>query len=913
MRVEDEIRRLLKKAEDLEKKAGDDDQTLHEAAAKAYEEATELSEKHYGNLHEFTLNLRPCWADSLRNAGKLTQAITCHYKNVEWMLENLKQCKIKESRNTTMISEAQERHLDAQRRLAETYLANEQHADAISVYEAVVETKATRSLEDYCKARVDLAAALFESGSDRNIMRAFNLNTETLQIADENLGKSHIETSKVRYNLGSELYDLKKYDDASLRFGELLEILQAKDSRARSAPEYREYLKDTKAMLKNCSTKIARREDKIKSQMGEAEQAQFKEGLARQIEAEEKRQKAARNRQEADENRKRARLDRVEADEKRKDADERRSRKEQRKGQVAQGLQIKETATLREDKTTKQAMGGGSELELEESERAQSRAKTVLRETNKERGERKDEKLDGERRSQGSRASTRDDGVAKETDIAKKPGRNNTGQTEQGKKRETPGQEQKDVTKPSYKVPNEPSTRHRSAPALADCSGVTEAHMVQLQRSESARNDAAAYPNMNPSGTSRVSKDRNSGRVAEAERAEVTTVPAQEEAKSEEAEKKRKDRHANGPSKRRTQLGPVMDQVNSKSGIDTTDGAIKPSNVRTGKHRENYSEKLGVVSSAKAGLEDRPRSALERTRPSEDERASRRLSAPTIMGPEQDESGQGQGIQKKTRGLSAVGLETQGHFGKERSKSSQSYYRIPSSSSTTTQSRKTEPRSGSSEPKQRKASPGLKREFTSSAAQMPKIAEKDRTRPTKPGDKEIADAVKFLPDRLEGSGEVARPDVTGTLFQDSFRGPTDSWADANDTVLIHSGTRDTLPQTNMANHRMTGDTTSGADRFAETQSQAASPPKPVIITRTSLSTTKNAERLVPGGWHQDFDEPAAVGKLRRVRSSEQNSEGGLRVSKTNESNHRRASSVVLPRTNVSATKSPLLRTWDPQE
>ena len=254
---------LNTQAEELERRANNGDKKAGEGAAKAYEEATKLAEQHYGRLHEETLNLLEKWAYSVRNAGTLAQATSCHLQNVERTLENLQQCQRLNVPEDELVT-AQKRHLDAQRQLAETYVQAEKFPEAIKLYEDILNSKVTRSDQELYEDGADLTSALYKSNLDGNIMRAAQLNTLMLRGADQKLGRSNVETVNIRFNLAKDLYSLGRYSEASARYAELLQILEAPDCMARLSPKYDYYLTGTKKSQDNCRNAIARIEEKAR-------------------------------------------------------------------------------------------------------------------------------------------------------------------------------------------------------------------------------------------------------------------------------------------------------------------------------------------------------------------------------------------------------------------------------------------------------------------------------------------------------------------------------------------------------------------------------------------------------------------------------------------------------------------------
>jgi tetratricopeptide (TPR) repeat protein len=997
--VEEEIRELLSKAGDLGDGATGSDQGSYRDATKLYEKATGLAEKYYGNAREETLNIRGWWAASLRRTGDLKKAITCDLKNVEWALEGLKQCQHASGTNSAEILSAKERHLDFQRRLARSYLANQQPAWAIPIFRTVAAADVTISAEQNCKDRVDLASALFESGTDQHIMEAVDLNISTLKSTEKALGNDHIETVKVRYNLGRELYELKKYNDALKKFGELLKILKAKNCKAKAAPDYREILEDTEVSLMNCSERVARQEGKIKPQNElEAETKRRGEEYRREmvIRVEEAENHMARQKKMAEQQS----LSMTE--EKRRNAELR--------GQVVEQLQVKEKSAQREEKkTAKQKSKEGTrqqgidkevqrqlaeQTQAEEVKGTQRRLETQTAEGSSEKDQRKvkgqQEKkvLYAKLQDIDSRASTPKDRKGKEVERPKKVDHDGAGQQKREREREDPGREQShartattkptkssnpderaqnawqdikrkpseqtsktvkpritDATKPlvgtSNELPrNQSSTsargdssplteanlrqlpsHQRSASARAASNSLTEANMRQLQRSKSTRSNANKTTRSGgPDNFGGVTRHVKPDRTIEKEREQA--FPVSEFAvptrvnKNEVPDKPRKERHANELSMVKSHLASVAEQATGKSDTSVKDRATDTRSPRADTNLKTPSEQRSLVTNTKSERDGRPKSALERTRPSKDDRASRRLSAPVTTPSERDSTGQGEDIQEKKRSTPSVVSETHGKIERQRPKSSQSHYRKDSSASTADQS--TGPRSGSTESRQTKQSPGATSDLTPAAVQMTHFLESagkatepmkerkpDRPRQSsaKHDETGIADASKAFLDRSEDSCETAGPGVTPAMSRDDTQEPAFSLGDAENDVTIHTENGHTPPQINIVKEQMTDNTTS------EIHSS-----KPVIITSTiPTDTTGTLAQFVPGGWHQDFDEPDHHRKPRRARSNDQEGLGGLRVSNIDDLAHRRASSVNLRRAHLYTAKTPLLRTWDPQE
>jgi tetratricopeptide (TPR) repeat protein len=869
MTIPGEIGELLKRAENLEARATSSDYALYQAAAEEYEKATELSEGYYGNLREETLNIRERWAVSLRNAGDLRKAIVCDLRNVEWSLENVNRCQSRQGNNETVVLHAKQRHLNAQRRLGESYLENKQYTEAIRMFEAIVDSGIQRSAEQICEARVDLAAALFESGTDRNIMDAVNLNIVTLRRAETDLGRDHIETIKIRYNLGAELYTLEKYDDALKNFGEVLEILQLEYCRARSAPDYEEYIGDAEAYLLNCSAKIARRDEKIRLRtileaQERARNAELESQLAEQQIVEQQVREAM------------AREEETVIQQSLLEAEERR-----RKDEVEQHLS-----------------------DLIEAQEAKSRQESLEAEnTAKQMAEKKRlkkvwlDRLDGERREQAKRAKSRkdtaraisnvirqwtNDGVIGERTAAKDVDSQQISTSiaspdvEADGSRATPSIESQFAGRASEENKNnvgvvstlavsvdapKMATRSRSVISTSGRPGLTAANLLQLQQMEPQRTDAIeAESNDEPN---------ISGLATKSIRSEATVGAA--------------IRPRNAAEKPEVKIEALYERkrhVPMAEEVLVADRATEMPESWRELHRKNVSEPLTAALRSRSNRKDRPVSVSGSARSTTMNSVSRRHSAPSIQLREFSESTQRTEHSKESHGQPNVMTETHDH--PERRRSPQSDYRT--------------------------ASPSSPARITSFVEDMSEALQPiQHGEPNKSGPQRNLHQMENVP------GESHPVSETTTPTQSFFEKPRLSLTSSEDARPISSSTEETHPRCTITGAPGADDTEADAATLVWQPSQAVTPSIAFPVVRRDTLESNSSERIVPGGWHHDFDEPEPVRKLRRSRSIEQQRHGGLQISQTEDTNYRRVSSVGLPRASMPETPTSPIRNWSHQE
>jgi uncharacterized protein YjbI with pentapeptide repeats len=222
-------------------------QRHYQQATTLYEKAAMVMEKEYGKYDEETLMVRDWWAVNLREAGDLNPAIKCNLEN----LERYRGCQKPEK--TAII--------DVQRRLAECYAASRQHLEAVEIYQSVVDAAGQQLSLKSCQDRIDLATATYDlgvkQGTTRGIKKAAALNAATLSQAIQHLGKDHILAIKVRYNLGRELLELQKHDEALTQLKENVKICETGTEAA-----HIRYLDRSKTLMMVCSATIAEMKEK---------------------------------------------------------------------------------------------------------------------------------------------------------------------------------------------------------------------------------------------------------------------------------------------------------------------------------------------------------------------------------------------------------------------------------------------------------------------------------------------------------------------------------------------------------------------------------------------------------------------------------------------------------------------------
>jgi tetratricopeptide (TPR) repeat protein len=901
MTVPDEIDALLMKAEDFEVRAMISDQALYQAAAKEYEKAAELSEGYYGDLREETLNIRDRWAVSLRNAGDLGKAITCDLSNLDWSLEYINRCLSRHGDNGALVLHAKQRHLNVQRRLAESYLEDKQYAEAIQRFKAVVDTNMPRSAEQICEARVDQASALFESGTDRNIMEAVNMNMVTLQRAETDLGSDHIETIKVRYNLGAELYALKKYDDALMKFGELLEILQTDYCRAKSSPDYEEYLNDAETFLLNCSAKIARRDEKIRLQaIVEAEEKARNEELENQL------------------------------------AEQQIVEQQVREAMAREEEMVRQQSAVEaEDRKRKEELERhlADLMEVQEAKRRQRRleAENAAREAAEKERQKKAwlDRLDQERRDQAKRARARKDVATAISNVIGK-WTNDGVLGEQAVAQNMPSQQ----ISPSKASPGVGAEEYFASPGTTSCSGemiyvdcedkvdvvgttadneepsemtthsgsicntshrpdLTKADLLQVQHVEALSTETVGdqsneEPDLSDSTTKSIRSEATVG---------AAMIPGNVTEKLEvenEVLEEQEQQFADNPSMAEAQRVPVT-ELNNGMRIVVAERLTKIPELWQELRRKNTFELFAAASRSKSKPENCPRSVFGSARSTAIESGSRRHSAPSTKLPELGASIQ-RGNLEYVHGHPNVISKAHEPVENERPESPQSDYRTASPSSPARRPSSTE---DINERLQHETFGELHKTLVSVSSS---------------GSAGVADSMEASPDQVQDH-VVSANSKTSNLAKRSLENPMLSLTSLGDTWSTSSPIEDTSLRGIVAEVSGTDDTTSEAEveRLVGKQSQPVTPSMLFSAVRTDTLKSNSSERNVPGGWHQDFDEPETVRSLRRSRSSDQQGGGGLRISQTEDTYHRRASSVGLSGASMPETPTSPIRNWSHQE
>lgn len=848
---------LNTQAEELERRANNGDKKAGEGAAKAYEEATKLAEQHYGRLHEETLNLLEKWAYSVRNAGTLAQATSCHLQNVERTLENLQQCQRLNVPEDELVT-AQKRHLDAQRQLAETYVQAEKFPEAIKLYEDILNSKVTRSDQELYEDGADLTSALYKSNLDGNIMRAAQLNTLMLRGADQKLGRSNVETVNIRFNLAKDLYSLGRYSEASARYAELLQILEAPDCMARLSPKYDYYLTGTKKSQDNCRNAIARIEEKARLRI-EQKNRRTEEAMS-----DKGKQLVVRGSISQNENETHATASRAE-----NTHDQNRS-----KEKLAQPAEKKDE----HNRTTNMQSGSRAEQSKEtpsHTNQADSSDMPVKHSVKDVSGPRN---LHGAANQEGS--DTR-----RKSTVEWIPDTNAHAWKEM--RRHVPARPRSaSATLNPHHAPEAPEkTVHRSNSTRSQTGrsdhGTTRSHILAGSTTWAAESKPKTQQNSSPSSSShgKASQD-TAGQGA-------TTKPAE-------------GRSVLSPQRQ----GETRQESDRKTEIKTRNGSAssqEPNNP--GRPVCGYQSKQDqhiLMRNRDCAVQSAERSQQSQPVP------SILLSAPMHR--------------NKPRSMSHVGAESdrQAIKEKERPKSSQANYPTGSSFLATAEKRDLTSRAKDvaqalmPSSKAANDSEGISKRIASVAESASKKNDAGEHRSQQSSRKYSGEP----PERKNNtSGESSRsvgeapkasktmPMASGVEIQGQPR-PVEAPKNAKATLPSNSGVKlQPSEPTQGQEQRQFDYTMSVTNPEKSTAVETAAPKGPVSAVNTKARRSGQTDLGIPGGSYRDLDEPDSNKTTRKARSNDTLSQGGLRISQSNEEGHRRAASVDVPRSLVPAQEA----------
>jgi hypothetical protein len=938
MTVDHDIKVLTERGDDLVGKA------RYQDAVKPFDKATKLLEERRGKLDESTLNSRERLADTLMSAGDIVGATNCHLEIVKRTLENLQRCQSLSRSKNSVISAAQKRHLDAQRRLADTYLANNDYGKAISTYQAIVDTETRKPMEDVIKDRVDLTSALFGSGSDRNIMKAVNVNIETLDRAEQSLGRNHIETVKVRFNLAKELFNLKKYNDASTRCLELLDILQADRYKGGEESDHLECLKDTKKLLRNCSAKIVLQEEDSKRRIAqEKETAMEKEKANAERRAAEAKRRAAEQVNEGRETKRQVDKE-IEAIKKATQTEwkEKGRTDPKHRNQDPPATQKKESNSRRQSDVRKKVSSpiNPSSPSPKSDKRAPNTPQSPKRslpkvESVSDRPRAKDTSKDDSARSTRNEQAKHQSSAST---VSQSPSLTKEKLRELDRKYSTSGPlGSKVLSKDSLAIESKTVIRG---------SDRTEERSEQSNRRHSSRNELiersqSATPDKGRRSSSTVSRSPDLIRKKPSELERVsptrngkarTTTPGQKLQEKAEARKAQPapesgvTREVGIPDQKHEQVDSKRKKVsdNSKSvqesqTPDRPAGANRRASAGEQYRESNWletpvggskrrSEQLPSVSEPSERQDSEGKVHSNRTHPG-DERVSRTVSAPSIRITEHSSSRYAV-KRKDNQEPPIVDVESRVKIEGERPTSSHSNYEVASLASNT--GRKREPRSASTDSRRVRRSSETPKDTDRTSAQIlgskDSVSNVDQAEDSKTPD-QVQQAVDQSSRTCAPSLNVSADDTSKSArkppspYRDLFFPTLEEIQKATpespkDLVSAPPKSDRAQPENAFGGEPQNDDNTSASKAARDKQLQSEIPSEPLPIFQTDTSVTGAAEWTVPGGWHRDFDEPDPDKKARRARSNERIKSDKLRVSQAHNVSHRRTSSVDLPRQSV---------------
>lgn len=159
-------------------------------AANLYEKVVAHIERYSGPASTDALAHRDNWAVCLRYGGQIVAAISCNREAI--------------SQYERSMGPRHKLTLEALGRLAENYLVVERYGDATREYELIRNRLKITAADPLiiCQNARYLAVALYRSDTPHNIMKAVNINVDTIAFAEKALATNSIETFRMRYELG---------------------------------------------------------------------------------------------------------------------------------------------------------------------------------------------------------------------------------------------------------------------------------------------------------------------------------------------------------------------------------------------------------------------------------------------------------------------------------------------------------------------------------------------------------------------------------------------------------------------------------------------------------------------------------------------------------------------------------------
>jgi hypothetical protein len=437
------------------------------------------------------------------------------------------------------------------------------------------------------------------------------------------------------------------------------------------------------------------------------------------------------------------------------------------------------------------------------------------------------------------------------------------------------------------------STRSGTVSSTSHRPGLTEANLLQLQQIEAPRTDAIEdqdneEPDISAFATKSIGSEATVGAAITS--GNVTEKPDVENKALEE----QKQRFADNPSTLEAARPVLAAEPNSESKVDVVDQAIEIPESWREPHRKSISELLAAASRSNTQQKSRSRSVLGSARITAIESGSRRHSAPFIKLPKFGASIQRVGHPENIHGQTIAIPGAHDDAENERPRSPQSDYRTASPSSPTRRPSPTEDVSGSS------------RHAEIEELHGPLVSMNGS------GTAEFVDDVEAGPDWLQDH-MVSVSDETYNPAKHSFETPLLWLTSSKDTWPTSSPIRASSHRNTETEVPGTDNTESEAETLVDKHSQPVTHSIPFSVIRTDTLKSDSSERIVPGGWHQDFDEPGPAPMLRRFRSDDQQGGGGLRISQMEDTSHKRASSVGLSRASMPETPNSPIKNWSHQE